>query len=91
MSCLKSLCDELLTDMKLQPGDSKDRGYVGSIDNGTTSSRFLIFDAAGNPVAQHQIEFEQFYPNSGFTFYNIRLWAPADRSRLAGTSMTLLS
>lgn len=48
------------------PGDSKDRGYVGSIDNGTTSSRFLIFDAAGNPVAQHQIEFEQFYPNSGY-------------------------
>ncbi|KEF57655.1 glycerol kinase [Exophiala aquamarina CBS 119918] len=40
--------------------------FIGSIDNGTTSSRFLIFDAAGNPVAQHQIEFKQYYPHSGW-------------------------
>lgn len=39
--------------------------YIGSIDQGTTSSRFLIFDAQGNPVASHQIEFENLYPHSG--------------------------
>jgi glycerol kinase len=39
---------------------------VGSIDNGTTSSRFLIFDAKGNPVASHQVEFKQMYPHPGY-------------------------
>jgi glycerol kinase len=40
--------------------------YIGSIDAGTTSSRFIIFDGTGNPVAQHQIEFGQFYEQSGW-------------------------
>ncbi|RMZ86389.1 hypothetical protein DV736_g6385, partial [Chaetothyriales sp. CBS 134916] len=40
--------------------------FIGSVDNGTTSSRFLIFDANGEPVAQHQIEFKQIYPHSGW-------------------------
>lgn len=39
--------------------------YIGSIDQGTTSSRFLIFDAEGTPIASHQIEFENLYPHSG--------------------------
>jgi len=39
--------------------------FVGSIDQGTTSSRFLIFDKAGEPVAVHQEEFSQIYPNPG--------------------------
>ena len=40
--------------------------FVGSIDQGTTSSRFLIFDTLGTPIASHQIEFEQLYPQSGW-------------------------
>lgn len=40
--------------------------FVGSIDQGTTSSRFLIFNGEGNPVASHQIEFENLYPESGW-------------------------
>jgi hypothetical protein len=39
--------------------------FIGSIDQGTTSSRFLIFNGEGSPVAQHQIEFENMYPKSG--------------------------
>lgn len=39
--------------------------FVGSIDQGTTSTRFLIFNRAGQPLASHQLEFEQFYPHSG--------------------------
>lgn len=39
--------------------------FVGAIDQGTTSSRFIIFDTQGSPVAQHQIEFKQIYPNPG--------------------------
>lgn len=40
--------------------------HVGSIDQGTTSSRFLIFNGEGDPVASHQIEFENLYPKSGW-------------------------
>ncbi|KAJ4310867.1 Glycerol kinase [Fusarium piperis] len=40
--------------------------YVGSIDQGTTSTRFLIFNGHGEPVASHQIEFENHYPHSGW-------------------------
>jgi len=39
--------------------------FLGSIDQGTTSSRFLIFNGLGEPVASHQIEFKQMYPESG--------------------------
>ncbi|EED22001.1 glycerol kinase, putative [Talaromyces stipitatus ATCC 10500] len=40
--------------------------FVGSIDQGTTSTRFLIFNRDGEPVASHQVEFEQIYPNPGW-------------------------
>ena len=42
--------------------------YIGSIDQGTTSTRFIIFDGTGTPVAQHQIEFTQMYPQSGLVY-----------------------
>jgi len=40
--------------------------FVGSIDQGTTSTRFLIFNKSGEPVASHQIEFKQYYPQPGY-------------------------
>lgn len=40
--------------------------FVGAIDQGTTSSRFLIFNKSGEPVASHQIEFKQYYPQPGY-------------------------
>lgn len=40
--------------------------FVGSIDAGTTSTRFLVFNVEGEPVASHQIEFKQIYPHPGF-------------------------
>ncbi|KAL5043315.1 hypothetical protein BDW71DRAFT_210308 [Aspergillus fruticulosus] len=40
--------------------------FVGSIDQGTTSTRFLIFNREGEPVASHQVEFKQIYPNPGW-------------------------
>jgi len=45
--------------------EKKKHWFVGSIDCGTTSSRFIIFDGEGNPVTSHQIEFENIYPESG--------------------------
>ncbi|KAI9675488.1 MAG: Glycerol kinase [Trizodia sp. TS-e1964] len=40
--------------------------FVGSIDQGTTSSRFIIFDSKGMPAASHQVEFKQMYPKPGW-------------------------
>jgi glycerol kinase len=40
--------------------------FIGSIDQGTTSSRFLIFNKSGEPVASHQLEFKQIYPQPGW-------------------------
>ena len=40
--------------------------YFGAIDQGTTSSRFIIFDQDRNLVASHQIEFEQLLPKPGY-------------------------
>ncbi|KAF4434827.1 glycerol kinase [Fusarium austroafricanum] len=40
--------------------------FVGSVDQGTTSTRFLIFNGHGEPVVSHQIEFKNHYPNSGW-------------------------
>lgn len=39
--------------------------FVGAIDQGTTSTHFLIFDRNGDVVALHQIEFKQLYQNPG--------------------------
>ena len=40
--------------------------YVGSIDQGTTSSRFIIFDKQGDIVAVDQKEHAQIYPRPGW-------------------------
>ena len=39
--------------------------YVGAIDQGTTSSRFIVFDHAGAIVSVAQKEHEQIYPQAG--------------------------
>jgi glycerol kinase len=46
-------------------GSDASEVYVGSIDQGTTSTRFLIFDKQGEIVASHQEEFQQIYPKPG--------------------------
>jgi glycerol kinase len=40
--------------------------YIGAIDQGTTSTRFIVFDRRGNIVAQAQKEHEQIYPRPGW-------------------------
>ena len=37
--------------------------YFGAIDQGTTSSRFIVFDENGTIVNQHQQELTQYLPN----------------------------
>ncbi|MGC0367483.1 glycerol kinase [Rhodococcus sp. 27YEA15] len=40
--------------------------YVGAIDQGTTSTRFMVFDHCGREVAKHQREHKQILPRAGW-------------------------
>jgi glycerol kinase len=40
--------------------------YIGSIDQGTTSTRFIIFDKQGNQISVGQKEHKQIYPQAGW-------------------------
>jgi len=47
-----------------------DNKYILALDQGTTSSRAIIFDHSGTIVAQSNQEFEQIYPRPGWVEHN---------------------
>ena len=50
--------------------------YVAAIDQGTTSTRFIIFDHGGNIVAVDQKEHRQIYPKPGWVEHDpLEIWA----------------
>jgi len=50
--------------------------YVLALDQGTTSSRAMIFDRAGSPIAVAQQEFRQIFPRPGWVEHDAReIWA----------------
>ncbi len=46
------------------------QNYLLAIDQGTTSSRAIVFDQSLNPVSTGQMEFEQHYPQNGWVEHN---------------------
>ena len=49
--------------------------YIMSLDQGTTSSRAILFDKKGNIVATSQKEFTQIYPKAGWVEHNaMEIW-----------------
>ena len=49
--------------------------FVGAVDQGTTSTRFMIFDHGGNEVGTHQLEHEQILPQAGWVEHNpVEIW-----------------
>ncbi|MBI4762167.1 MAG: glycerol kinase GlpK [Chloroflexota bacterium] len=49
--------------------------YVAAIDQGTTSTRFMIFDHSGNVIAVHQKEHRQIYPKPGWVEHDpLEIW-----------------
>ncbi|HHB89859.1 MAG TPA: glycerol kinase [Anaerolineae bacterium] len=49
--------------------------YIGALDQGTTSTRFIIFDHAGDVVAIHQREHQQIYPKPGWVEHDpLEIW-----------------
>jgi glycerol kinase len=50
--------------------------FIGAIDQGTTSTRFLVFDRAGRIVASAQKEHRQIYPQPGWVEHDPEeIWA----------------
>ena len=50
-------------------------GNILAIDQGTTSTRAIVFDQAGRPVASAQREFEQHYPQDGWVEHDaLTIW-----------------
>ena len=39
---------------------------IVAIDQGTQSSRVFVYDANANPIASHQVGFEQINPRAGY-------------------------
>jgi glycerol kinase len=49
--------------------------YVAAVDQGTTSTRFMIFDHGGNEVAKHQLEHAQILPRAGWVEHDpVEIW-----------------
>jgi len=48
------------------------KSYIGAIDQGTTSTRFMVFDKAARIVAVAQKEHEQIYPRPGWVEHDAR-------------------
>ncbi len=52
-----------------------DKKYVGAIDQGTSSTRFVIYDASGTVKASSMREHSQIYPRPGWVEHNaIEIW-----------------
>ena len=50
--------------------------YAAAVDQGTTSTRFMIFNHSGEVVAVHQLEHEQIYPQAGWVEHDpMEIWA----------------
>ncbi|GIK09929.1 MAG: glycerol kinase [Anaerolineaceae bacterium] len=49
--------------------------YVAAIDQGTTSTRFIVFDHDGNAVVASQKEHQQIYPKPGWVEHDpLQIW-----------------
>ena len=50
--------------------------YVMALDQGTTSSRCIIFDHQGKIIAKAQKEFQQIFPKPGWVEHNpLEIWS----------------
>ncbi len=54
--------------------------YVAALDQGTTSTRCMVFDHGGNVVAVEQLEHEQIYPKPGWVEHDANeVWQRAQQ------------
>ena len=55
--------------------------YVVALDQGTTSSRAILFNRAGESVSRAQYPFRQIYPQPGWVEHDpMEIWATEKRA-----------
>jgi len=73
--------------------------FIAAIDQGTTSTRCMIFDHDGAEVARHQLEHEQILPRAGWVEHDpVEIWertssvltSVLNRARLAPKELVAL-
>ena len=66
--------------------------YIGALDQGTSSTRFIVFDSNGSIVGQHQLEHRQILPQSGWVEHDAsEIWQRTEeviRGALAAANIT---
>ncbi|WP_407646253.1 glycerol kinase GlpK [Gordonia iterans] len=74
------------------PTDSRSHRYVAAIDQGTTSTRAILFDHRGQAVASEQVEHRQIFPRAGWVEHDpMEIWRNTRRvsaSVLASAQVT---
>ncbi len=56
------------------------RRYIGALDQGTTSTRFMLFAADGHAVARQQLEHRQIFPRPGWVEHDpLEIWERTQR------------
>jgi len=66
--------------------------YILALDQGTTSSRAIVFDETGKPVAQAAQEFRQIFPQSGWVEHDAnKIWTSQLASIKAALSLMVQS
>src|SRR5688500_9586393 len=58
--------------------------YVGAVDQGTTSTRFMVFDREGREIARHQVEHDQILPRPGWVEHDPLQIAARTNESIAG-------
>ena len=67
------------------------KDHILAIDQGTTSSRAIIFDRNLKPVATAQEEFEQHFPHSGWVEHDPEdLWSTTIAMCLQALELSLI-
>ena len=66
--------------------------FVASIDQGTTSTRCMIFDHNGIEVGRHQLEHQQILPRAGWVEHNpVEIWERTQSVVMSALNNTKLS
>jgi glycerol kinase len=59
--------------------------YAAAVDQGTTSTRFMVFDHSGQVVSVDQKEHEQIYPKPGWVEHDpMEIWQRTEEVVRAG-------
>ncbi len=57
---------------------SRHKNFILALDQGTTSTRAILFDAQGRPVRSHSLPLRQIYPANGWVEHDPReIWQAA--------------